>query len=113
GVLMGEDVDHTAHVLGFGKIETVNAALGDAGGDEIGVSRMGERHVRGILGASCHLGDAVIARHRLAHIRFRRGSGGRHRHTSIVAAWWSARATTRLPSAILKALCLRGTAPEK
>ena len=66
-----------------------------------------ERHVGRICRPARDLCGGIIARHGLAHVCFRLGSCSGHDQISIVAACLSARATTRLPSAILKLLCWR------
>ncbi len=85
-IFVGHDVDDTAHLLSRAQIETVDAALCDRTGDEIGIGRIGQRNIGCILRLAGHFGDRVIARNRLTHIGFRFGSGHRHGQTSIAAA---------------------------
>ena len=85
-IFVGDDIDHVTNFPGLAKIETIDSSFRDRAGDEIGMDRIDQLHVGGILRLAGDFGHRVVTRDRLPHIGFRFGRGDGHAQTSIVTA---------------------------
>ena len=112
GILVGDDIDHAANVS-RGEIESVHAAPGDRTGDQKGVGGIARATSAAHIGLSGHLcvrrRNAGSAGPYWLSARVQQSTcSNLHRRGTVQAC-----ATTRLPSAILNALCFRARAPAK
>ena len=98
-VFVGEDVEHAGNRARLIQIERGDASLGDRARHQIGVSRIGDRKIRGIARFACHLEAAVDPWRRLTHI----GLGLWNRIAHVIAPSAPHR-PARAPACVCRAL---------